>query len=71
MVTRWAMRLGGSSGTRGRGGTLTVCLLVNLSFWCWDVIEGEGVEELWRRRAVGESFLFNIYALTDQDQQAT
>lgn len=53
MVTRWVMRLGGSSGTRGRGGTLTVCLLVNVSFWCREVIEGEGLEELWRRGSNG------------------
>ncbi len=53
MVTRLvALFTGGSrsSESRGRGGTLTECLLVNLSFWWgWEVTEqGEGVWELWR-----------------------
>lgn len=47
LVTDWTL----SSGTRGRGGTLTVCLLVNLSFGGgWEVTERRGgVWELWRR----------------------
>ena len=55
MVTRLVARFTGgswSSGSRGRGGTLTECLLINLSLqWVGKVTEqGEGGWEVWRRR---------------------
>lgn len=50
-VTRFAARLAGStpsSWSRRRGGTLTECLLVNLSLRCVVVDQRGGARELWR-----------------------
>lgn len=57
MVTRLVARFRGGTrppGSRGRGGTLTECLLGNLSLgWGWVVTEQrEGEWELWREESV-------------------
>lgn len=58
-VTRFAARLAGStpsSWSRRRGGTLTECLLVNLSLRCVVMEQGGGQRKLWREEVqVSES----------------